>query len=97
MMKQYPDFDAKHIFKTFNTNKYYNGDINGVDAFIAQSQIYTERLIECFKEYADRGYDVSDDYVQDEIFKECDYDICDLTDADILRIKLEIEKYCKYM
>ena len=53
-------------------------------------------LIEKFKEYADRGYDISNDNIQDRIFKDCGCDIEDLEPSDIIRIKEEVERYCHY-
>ena len=60
------------------------------------SSAYTEMLIEKFKEYADRGYDISSDNIQDRIFKDCGCDIEDLEPNDVIRIKEEVERYCHY-
>lgn len=91
MLEQYPDFNVKYPFSTFKTGK-----VNGYDTYLMTSSDYTEMLIEKFKEYADRGYDISSDNIQDRIFKDCGCDIEDLESSDVIRIKEEVERYCYY-
>ena len=91
MLEQYPDFNIKHPFSTFKTGK-----LNGYDAYLITNSVYTEMLIEKFKEYADRGYDISSDNIQDRIFKDCGCDIEDLEPSDVIRIKEEVERCCHY-
>ena len=91
MLEKYPEFNVKHTFSNFK-----KGKVNGYDAYLITSSVYAEMLIEKFKEYADRGYDISSDNIQDRIFKDCGCDIEDLEPSDVIRIKEEVERYCHY-
>ena len=50
MFNQYKDFDAKNIFKTFNSHPAYDGRLNGLDAFIMQSDENKQKILESAKE-----------------------------------------------
>lgn len=45
MFKQYKDFNAKHPFKTFNTDSTYDGRFNGVTGMIMQSDENKEKVL----------------------------------------------------
>ena len=51
MLKQYPDFDVKHFTKTFNSSPYYDGNINGFDIMIMQSDEYKQQIKEYITKY----------------------------------------------
>ncbi len=46
MLTQYRDFDAKNIFKTFNSHPAYDGRLNGLDVFIMQSDENLQKVLE---------------------------------------------------
>jgi hypothetical protein len=66
MLNQYPDFDVKHPFKTFNSSPYYDGRLNGYDVMIMQSDLYTNKIIEIFKERILNGENPNE--IQDEVY-----------------------------
>lgn len=45
MLKQYIDFDVKHLFKTFITDPAYDGRFNGVTGAIMQSDENKEKVL----------------------------------------------------
>ena len=51
MFNQYKDFDAKNIFKTFNSHPVYDGRLNGLDVFIMQSDENKQKILESAKEF----------------------------------------------
>ena len=50
MLKQYIDFDVKHLFKTFITNYAYDGRFNGVTGAIMQSDENKKKVLKRAKE-----------------------------------------------
>ena len=81
------DFNIKHITSTFNSNKYYNGNINGVDIMIMQSHEDADKLIKELKH-------IIDSYQGNNIYNlNIEYDDKDLLEIDKIRVKQTIEKY----
>lgn len=87
MLEQYKDFDVKHFGKTFNSNKYYNEEINGYDIMVMQSHEDADKIIEKIKNIID-----SYKYLPSQDIN-LEYDDSFLLDSDKLRIKQEIQKY----
>lgn len=87
MFKQYKNFDIKKFTKTFNSNKDYNGDINGFDIMIMQSHESADKLI---KEIKDK-IDLYSNFPQQTI--SIDYNDDSLLESDKKRVRKEIQKY----
>lgn len=87
MLEQYKDFDVKHFGKTFNSNKYYNEEINGYDIMVMQSHEDADKIIEKIKNIID-----SYKYLPSQDIN-LEYNDSFLLDSDKIRIKQEIQKY----
>lgn len=87
MLEQYKDFDVKHFTKTFNSNKYYNGNLNGFDVMVMQSHEDADKLINELKQVINSLSNIQGQTVNLE------YDDSYLLDSDKIRVKQEIKKY----
>ncbi len=87
MLEQYKDFDVKHFTKTFNSNKYYNGNLNGFDVMVMQSHEDADKLINELKQVINSLSNIQRQTVNLE------YDDSHLLDSDKIRVKQEIKKY----
>ena len=87
MLEQYKDFDVKHFTKTFNSSKYYNGNINGFDIMVMQSHEDADKLINELKQVINSFSNVQRQTISLE------YDDSYLLDSDKIRVKQEIKKY----
>lgn len=87
MLEQYKDFDVKHFIKTFNSSKYYNGNINGFDIMVMQSHEDADKLINELKQVINSLSNIQRQTVNLE------YDDSYLLDSDKIRVKQEIKKY----
>ena len=87
MLEQYKDFDVKHFTKTFNSSKYYNGNINGFDIMVMQSYEDADKLINELKQVIDSFSNIQRQTINLE------YDDSHLLDSDKIRVKQEIRKY----
>ena len=76
----------------FGHGSYCNhGRSNGFQAMVLESYQKTNKLIECFKDAVDQGYDPNT--VIPQVFKQCNTKESDLTDFDIKRLNQEIDEY----
>jgi uncharacterized lipoprotein YehR (DUF1307 family) len=87
MLEQYKDFDVKHFTKTFNSSKYYNGNINGFDIMAMQSHEDADKLINELKQVINSFSNIQRQTISLE------YDDSHLLDSDKIRVKQEIKKY----
>lgn len=87
MLEQYKDFDVKHFTKTFNSNKYYNGNLNGFDVMVMQSHENADKLINELKQVINSLSNIQRQTVNLE------YDDSYLLDSDKIRVKQEIKRY----
>ena len=87
MLEQYKDFDVKHFTKTFNSSKYYNGNINGFDIMVMQSHEDADKLINELKQVINSFSNIQRQTISLE------YDDSHLLDSDKIRVKQEIKKY----
>ena len=87
MLEQYKDFDVKHFTKTFNSSKYYNGNINGFDIMVMQSHEDADKLINELKQVINSFSNIQRQTISLE------YDDSYLLDSDKIRVKQEIKKY----
>ena len=87
MLEQYGDFDVKHFTKTFNSSKYYNGNINGFDIIVMQSHEDADKLINELKQVINSCSNIQRQTISLE------YDDSYLLDSDKIRVKQEIKKY----
>lgn len=87
MLEQYKDFDVKHFTKTFNSNKYCNGNINGFDVMVMQSHEDADKLINELKQVINSFSNTQRQTINLE------YDDSHLLDSDKIRVKQEIKKY----
>ena len=87
MLEQYKDFDVKHFTKTFNSSKYYNGNINGFDIMVMQSHEDADKLINELKQVINSFSNIQRQTINLE------YDDSHLLDSDKIRVKQEIKKY----
>lgn len=87
MLKQYKDFNVKHFTKTFNSNKYYNGNINGFDIMVMQSHEDADKLINELKQVINSFSNIQRQTISLE------YDDNHLLDSDKIRVKQEIKRY----
>lgn len=86
MFSQYRDFDAKNIFKTFNSHPAYNGKLNGLDVFIMQSDENLQKVLytaEDYMRYTDDRADAMDFALKLHRLNET----LDFTDLDQERIR----------
>lgn len=86
MLNQDKNFNINHFIKTFNSNKYYDGNVNGYDIMIMQSHEDADKLIYELKK-------VINSYNNLPININLEYDDNHLLDSDKKRVKTEIEKY----
>lgn len=93
MLKQYIDFDAKHIIKTFNSSPAYDGRLNGLDVMIMQSDENYKNLLSLFKDAIEKGYNPND--VKDDIFNYLDLTEEDLIETDCIKLIREVEDFYK--
>lgn len=87
MLEQYKDFNVKHFTSTFNSSKYYNGDINGFNIMVMQSHEDADKLIEELKRIVDSFKNIPQQTINLE------YDDSNLLEPDKKRVKQEIRKY----
>lgn len=87
MLEQYKDFDVKHFTKTFNSSKYYNGNINGFDIMVMQNHEDADKLINELKQVINSFSNIQRQTISLE------YDDSYLLDSDKIRVKQEIKKY----
>ena len=86
MFNQYKDFDAKNIFKTFNSHPAYDGRLNGLDVFIMQSDENLQKVLytaEDYIQYTDDRADAIDFALKLHRLNE----VLDFTDLDQKRIR----------
>ena len=53
------DFDIKHFTKTFNSNNYYDNNLNGFDVMIMQNHQDADTIIKTAIDYFESGYPLS--------------------------------------
>lgn len=87
MLEQYKNFDVKHFTKTFNSNEYYNKNVNGFDIMVMQSHENADKLIKEMKKIID-----SYSYISQQTIN-LEYDDSYLLDSDKIRVKQEIKRY----
>ena len=92
MFNQYRDFDAKNIFKTFNSHPAYDRRLNGLDIFIMQSDENLQKVMQDAKDI-ERFYMLSRPeamelaLAKNELNKNLDF-----TDSDLLKLKNWIDE-----
>ena len=87
MFNQYRDFDAKNIFKTFNSHPAYDGRLNGLDIFIMQSDENLQKVMQDAKDI-ERFYMLSrPEAMELALAKNELNENLDFTDSDLLKLK----------
>lgn len=85
MLNQYPDFDVKHVFSTFET-----GRLNGYDVMIMESSRKREILEDMFRQCVKQGLDVNE--YQYAIYEQAGFSPQDLLETDVLILKEKVER-----
>lgn len=87
MFNQYRDFNAKNIFKTFNSHPAYDGRLNGLDVFIMQSDENLQKVMQDAKDM-ERFYMLSrPEAMELALAKNELNENLDFTDLDLLKLK----------
>ncbi len=87
MFNQYRDFNAKNIFKTFNSHPAYDGRLNGLDIFIMQSDENLQKVMQDAKDM-ERFYMLSrPEAMELALAKNELNENLDFTDLDLLKLK----------
>lgn len=82
------DFNVKHFMQTFNSSKYYNGNLNGFDIMLMESDKNANKLIQQLKNIIDL-YPAGTDYSTIDLV----YNDENLTELDKRKVQTEIKKY----
>lgn len=82
------DFNVKHFMQTFNSNKYYNGNLNGFDIMLMESDKNANKIIQQLKNIIDL-YPAGTDYSTIDLM----YNDENLTELDKRKVQTEIKKY----
>ena len=92
MFNQYIDFDAKNIFKTFNSHPAYDRRLNGLDIFIMQSDENLQKVMQDAKDI-ERFYMLSRPKAMELALAKNELnENLDFTDSDLLKLKNWIDE-----